>query len=125
MTAPRSYLIVRWQYGSGLKPDDYPIYEQCYANVRDAGADMWAGQIEDVAQVVAIDLDAGTARDVTSDCYAYCAERSFEAEQDPYPELAKALDARGVDYYREPSDPYWDAVDAAFDHARAVRLEAM
>lgn len=125
MSAPRQYTIVRWRHGAGKTPSDFPICEQCYASVTDAAADMWAGQIEDVAQVVSIDLDAGTARDVTTECFAYCTRRSFDEQAEPFASLAKQMDQRGDDYWRERSDDYWTNVDAAFDRARDARLEAM
>lgn len=124
MPALRQYTIVRWLYGAGSSPSDFPICEQCYASMTDAAADMWAGQIEDVAQVVSIDLDAGTARDVTDEAFARCAALSFDKEEEPFASLTKQLDARCLEYWRKPSDPYWLRVDAAFDRVRDARMEA-
>ncbi len=69
MPCPRQYLIVRWCFGSGRAPSDFPICEQCYGDAAKVADDIWNCQVEHVAQVVAINLDAGTARDVTAECF--------------------------------------------------------
>ena len=93
------YLIVHWAYGARKTPDDFPIREEIWTDTASVAKDILAGQIEDVARVVAIDLDAGTARDVTADVYALAAALSLETEREPFDRLATEFDRRKLEYY--------------------------
>lgn len=93
------YFIAHWAHGARKTPDDFPLREEVWADEAAIAKDILAGQIEDVARVVAIDLDAGTARDVTADVYALAAALSLETEREPFDRLATEFDRRKLEYY--------------------------
>lgn len=99
MTMLSHYFTVQWAHGARKTPDDFPLREEVWADEAAVAKDILAGQIEDVARVVAIDLDAGTARDVTADVYALAAALSLETEREPFDRLATEFDRRKLEYY--------------------------
>lgn len=115
------YLIAHWAYGARKTPDDFPLREEVWANEAAVAKDILAGQIEDVARVVAIDLDAGTARDVTADVYALAASLSLETEREPFDRLATEFDRRKLEYYGLAEREIAYLTDSATD----MRLDAM
>ena len=71
-TLERKFIILRWHY----KPipgfvsshvESYPVSEDVYPDFASAAADVASGQVEPLVQGVEIDLDAGTATDITAD----------------------------------------------------------
>lgn len=93
------YLIAHLAYGARKTPDDFPLREEVWADETACARDILAGQIEDVARVVAIDLDAGTARDVTADVYTIAASLSLETYREPFDGLAAEFDRRRLEYH--------------------------
>lgn len=119
------YLIVHWAYGARKTPDDFPIREEIWTDTASVAKDILAGQIEDVARVVAIDLDAGTARDVTAECFALAASLSIESECEPFAELAAEFERRRLEYHglaeREIAYLNGLSIDMKIDDMREAR----
>lgn len=95
-TLERKFIIVRWHYTptadapkrypeSKHAREFYPITEDSFGSIDEVARDVASGQIEDMAQAVEIDLDAGTSCDVTADveaeANAIMAERQDDEEQ--------------------------------------------
>ncbi len=123
MTMISHYFTVQWAHGARKTPDDFPTREESWASIADVARDILSGEVESVARVVEIDLDAGVARDVTDAAFSAAAELSFDRESEPYAELAREFDRRRLDYCREAADPYWTRVDEAYERARDARME--
>ena len=75
----RRYIILRWHYKPtpGLVSrhvESYPVSEDVYPDFASAAADVASGQVEPLVQGVEIDLDAGTATDITADLLNEAAE---------------------------------------------------
>lgn len=75
-TLERKFVFVRWHYQPKSRlwkdvptakdaKESFPVSEDVYPTLDAAIEDMADGQVEDVVQVVEVDLDAGTARDLT------------------------------------------------------------
>jgi hypothetical protein len=68
----------------------------------DVCEDVWTGQVEDVAQIICADLNAGTSRDVCADVARVPADRSFTEEDEPFPSLVDWIERHGLTTYRRP-----------------------
>ena len=99
---PRKFIIARWLFtGVGVESRQWegdPLHEQSYDSRDRIVADIWSGEIVDLTQIVEIDLDAGTAREISAEVYAAVAENSFVVGAAPHEDLADELDARGLEY---------------------------
>ena len=98
---PARFIIARWMFPTqrAHRPwEGDPIYEMSYDTRERIVSDIWSGEISDLTQVVEIDLAAGTAREISADIYAAVGEHSFIVGGAPHRELAKELDAWGVEY---------------------------
>lgn len=119
------YFVAHWAHGARKTPDDFPIREEVWADETAVAKDILAGQIEDIARVVAIDLDAGTARDVTGEVYAIAASISIETEIEPPDDLAKEFERRRLEYHglaeREIAYLNGLSIDMQIDDMREAR----
>lgn len=99
---PRKFIIARWLFtGVGVESRQWegdPLHEQSYDSRDRIVSDIWSGEVDDLTQIVEIDLDAGTAREISADVYTAVAEHSFIVGAEPYRDLADELDARGLEY---------------------------
>lgn len=122
MSCPRQFLVARWRYVPHDKPVEFPITEDSYATLDNVAADILDGQIEDVAQVLRIDLDACSAFDVTGDAFQRAADLSFEREAEPYEELRAQFDKLAIRYFglarQEAAYLRRSAIDAAIKARR-------
>ena len=71
-TIERKFIILRWHYKpfAGIKSahsECFPVSEDVYPDFASAAKDVASGQVEPLVKGVEIDLDAGTARDITAD----------------------------------------------------------
>lgn len=94
-TPSRKFVLLRWHYAPTGKPEKecFPFAEDARATLDEAIADAVSGEVEDVVQAIEIDLDAGTARDVTNDVL-WAVEESEERR-------AEEAERRGFDPQRE------------------------
>lgn len=98
---PARFIIARWKFSdviSGRAWEGDPLHEWSYDTRERVVDDIWSGQIANSSQIVEIDLTAGTAREISADIYAAVGEHSFIVGGAPHRELAKELDAWGVEY---------------------------
>ncbi len=99
---PTRFIIARWKFSdviSGRAWEGDPLHEMSYDSRERLISDIWSGEIEPIlTQVVEIDLTAGTARVISADIYAAVGEHSFVVGDAPPADLAKELDAWGVEY---------------------------
>ena len=61
--------------------------------------DIYHGQIEDVARVICVDLDAGTSTDATQEVAEAVGQRTIHELRESWSNLAKWLNRHRVDFY--------------------------
>ena len=95
----RKFLIARWLYAPKGALVQHPVSEDVYETIEAVAKDIRDGQVLDVTQVVSIDLDAGTAKDVTRDAFECAADMTIADEREPFEKLADKFDTLGIAYF--------------------------